>query len=68
MKSPKENVGTERYKDEKLRGKDEETKDSVQRRRAIIGRETRETGRKEVSKKIMTIKIREHFPELQISR
>mgnify|MGYP007134205270 CR=1 FL=1 len=68
MKSPRENVGTERYKDEKLRGKDEETKDSVQRRRAIIGRETRENGRKEVSKKIMIIKIREHFPELQISR
>lgn len=51
MKSPKENIGTERHKDEKLGGKEENIKDSVQGRRAIIGKETREDGRREVSKK-----------------
>lgn len=62
MKSPKENVGTERHKDEKLGRKEEKIKDSVQGRKAIIGKETRENGRKEVSKKNNDHKNTRTFP------
>lgn len=62
MKSPKENRGTERHKDEKLGGKEENIKGSVQGRRAIIGKETREDGRREVSKKNNDNKNTRTFP------